>query len=312
MRAIHFFGRKYTGTRNLAEHIASRMQCSVLDDTDLIDAAARNYGMKKSDIEKSIFQAPPLLGHFSARKTKAISAVRMTLAEKLTKGPMVSCGFIGRLIPQGMGLHVLSTASPEFRKKQMVRKKGFLGKSAFAKILKKEDKAFIEWSHYLQTFENISPDRCDAVVDAEYSSVHDVIDCISGSLDQKIAAISPKEFSKAAEVEWILAEKGHPVSVTARQRHINLILHKRPFILSRYQKKLSMIAHSIHGVDSVSISPAPFFHQADIYRSKEFSLPSERIVKTLEKKYRKLYSKAQGSKKVFLRKTANLEARIQM
>ena len=119
MKAIHFFGRKYTGTGRLAEGAASALNCRVLYDEDLIDKAHRDYGVKKSEIENALYNAPVSTDQFPVKKARALAAVRMTLAKKLAteSRPVVLCGYLGALIPSGLGLHLLSTSSAEYRLK---------------------------------------------------------------------------------------------------------------------------------------------------------------------------------------------------
>ena len=192
----------------------------------------------------------------------------------------------------------------------MVDRKGFAEKKNLTRALKKEDKTFLGWAHYLHTFEHLSPEQYDAVVDAGHLGSNDIISHVSDALDRRSDSSTPEDFLKAAEVAWIAAENGHAVSVSARDGHIEVVSHKRPLMLSRYHKKLSMLARSVQDTKSVSVRVDRFFHRANICRAQEFIMPRQWLFDRMETRYRKLYRETHAAKTVFIRKRRALTPRV--
>jgi|GEM_PF-1491315 len=289
MSVITFFGRAYTGKAQLAQKAADVLGCNVLYDQDIIDAAAEMYNLKKSSIENSIFKDPPFADRYTPAKAQCIAAVKSVMADKIEQGPVVVSGFLGKLIPSELGLHILVTAPKGFRNRKIQRVTGNKTGIDTKKHIRRSDEAFLRWSLYLRSAESRRPMDCDGVVNVTTTGQTDLIELISNTALNKKEEMTPQEFALSAEVSRLMAKKGHPVSVAARHDQVDLVVHKPVLMFSRYGKKLANLVQSINGVDKVHTRTGRLFYKADI-------LPGSNYFKTptpapIQKQYEQLYAR---------------------
>lgn len=281
MSVITFFGRKFTGRAPLAEKAADVLGYKVIYDRDLIHTAAGRYGLKKKDIKTSIYQDPPMAERYSADKARCIAAVRSVVAEEVKKGQVIFSGFLGELIPHQMGLHILVTASDNFRQRRRTEGGGEPLDT---------DEAFLRWSLYLATSESRDPSDFDGVVNVARIGKSQLIDLLAEAASEKKETMTPKEFSLAARVSRLMAEKGHRVSVEARNDRVDLRVHQPVLMLSRYGRKLAALARSVKGVGVVETHAGSLFYRADIFTGCQFTPAPQVSCRPIEIQYEWLYA----------------------
>ena len=307
MSVITFFGRAYTGKAQLAQKAADVVGCNVLDDQDIINAAARMYNLKKSSIENSIFKDPPFADRYTPAKARCIAAVKSVLADKIEQGPVVISGFIGKLIPFELGLHILVTAPKDFRQREVQRETGNNVGTDTQKQLDRSDEAFLRWSLYLRSAESRRPMDCDGVVNVTTTGQTDLIELISNAALNKKEEMTPQEFALAVDVSRLMAKKGHPVSVTAQHDQVDLVVHKPVLMFSRYSKKLATLVQSVKGVNKVNTRTGRLFYQTDILPgSNYFKTPTPAPIK---KQYEQLYARVTKRRPAFMNR-ATADARL--
>lgn len=307
MSVITFFGRAYTGKAQLAQKAADVLGCKVLYDQDIINTAARMYNLKKSSIENSIFKDPPFADRYTPAKARCIAAVKSVLADKIKQGPVVVSGFLGKLIPSELGLHILVTAPKDFRNRKVQRETGMNVGIGTQKQLDHSDEAFLRWSLYLRSAESRRPMDCDGVVNVTTTGQTDLIELISNAALNKKEKMTPQEFALAADVSRLMAEKGHPVSVAARNDEVDLVVHKPVLMLSRYGKKLATLVQSVNGINKVNTRTGRLFYRADILPgSHYFNTPTPAPIK---KQYEQLYARVTERRPAFMNR-ATAEARL--
>ncbi|WDP91241.1 MAG: cytidylate kinase family protein [Desulfobacter sp.] len=301
MSVITFFGRKFTGRAPLAEKAADILGYRVVYDRNLIDTAAREYGLKKKDIRKSIYLDPPMAERYSADKARCIAAVKSVLAEEVKKGQVIISGFLGGLVPSKMGLHILVTASENSRRRRLQRRNTDEITREGHQMLE-TDEAFLRWSLYLKTTEGRKPSNFDGVVSVSRTGQSELIDMIFDAASEKKEEMTPKEFSLAARVSRLMAEKGHRVSVDAKEDQVDLKIHKPVLMLSRYGKKLSALARSVRGVGNVRTRAGSLFYRADIYPGCEFKPAPQVSYRPIEIQYERMYAQVAGRRPAFVQK----------
>ena len=299
MGVITFFGRAYTGAGQLAEKASEILKYRVVDDRELIETAAREYGLDEKDIEASIYKAPPVPEQFSAGKARCIAAVKSVVARNVEKGEVIFNGFLGELIPSDIGLHLLVTASDAYRLRRL-RSREENDQRKAADILSLSDEAFLRWSLYLKTAENREPSDCDGVINASRTGRSELIGLISEAAERKGRERDPGSFRLAARVSRLMAEKGHPVAVSARGDRIRLRVNKPVMMLSRYGKKLSSLARSVEGVGKASAQAGPTYYRADVLSGHKFVPSPNMAVRPLKKEYEQLYAQVADQPRAFL------------
>jgi len=298
MSVITFFGRAYTGKAQLAQKAAQVLGYNVLYDQDIIDAAAETYNLKKSSIERSIFKDPPFADRYTPAKAKCIAAVKSVLAERIEQGPVIISGFLGKLVPSELGLHMLVTAPKSFRTRKIQRETGNKSGIDTNKHLEISDEAFIRWSLYLRSAESRRPMDCDGVVNVTTTGQSDLIEQISSAALNKKEEMTAREFALSAKVSRLMAEKGHPVSVAAHHDQLDLVIHKPVLMFSRYGKKLTSLVQGVTGVRDVNTRSGRLFYQADILPGcRYFKTPTQAPIK---KQYEQLYETVTERRPAFM------------
>ena len=301
MSVITFFGRSYTGKAQLAQKAADVLGCKVLYDQDIIDAAAKTYNLEKRSIERSIFKDPPFADRYTPAKAKCIAAVKSVLADKIEHGPVIVSGFLGKLIPSELGLHILVTAPKGFRNRKIQCETGNKKGVDTKKHLECSDQAFLRWSLYLRSAESRRPMDCDGIVNVTTTGQTDLIELISNTALNKKEEMTPQEFTLSAKVCRLMAEKGHQVSVAARQDQLDLIVHKPVLMFSRYGKKLARLVQSVSGVKKTNTRTGRLFYQTDILPgSHYFKTPTSAPIK---KQYEQLYARVTEHRPAFINRT---------
>jgi CheY-like chemotaxis protein len=120
-----------------------------------------------------------------------------------------------------------------------------------------------------------------------------ILDNISKSVF-KIARQSREavnDFNIAAEVEVVLAQKGHTVGVEVCDRSVTLTINKHVLMLNRLETELKNLAMQVESVKSVETKVGPGYYQPDVYRQYDFEAPSKILLVDDEKKYVKTLSK---------------------
>lgn len=302
MSVITFFGRAYTGKAQLAQKAAQVLGYNVLYDQDIISAAAETYNLKKSSIERSIFKDPPFADRYTPAKARCIAAVKSVLAKKIEEGPVIISGFLGKLIPSELGLHMLVTAPNSFRTRKIQRETGKKSGIDTNKQLELSDEAFLRWSLYLRSAESRRPMDCDGVVNVTTTGQSDLIELISSAALNKKEEMTAREFTLSAKVSRLMAEKGHPVSVAAHNDQLDLVIHKPVLMFSRYGKKLAHLVQSVTGVRDINTRSGRLFYQADILPGcSYFKTPSPAPIK---KQYEQLYANVTERRPAFMNRAA--------
>ncbi len=310
MSVITFFGSAYTGKAHLAQRAAEILGYRVLYDRDIISAAAAKYDLKETAIETSIFKDPPFADRYTPAKARCIAAVKSVIAEEIKKGPVIMSGFLGKLIPANLGLHLLVTAPEKFRVKNVVQQDGTQPIATVKNRLKQADDTFLRWSLYLRSAESCRPADCDGIVNVTRTGQSELVEMISEAAANKKEEMSFAEFDLATKVSCLMADKGHPVSVAAKKDRVNLVVHKPVLMFSRYGRKLASLARSIEGVKNVHTRSGRLFYKPDI-------LPGNRFFNTrtgadcnpIKKQYEHLYASVTDQHPTFVNRPA-ADARV--
>jgi cytidylate kinase len=289
MSVITFFGREYTGTVHLAEKAAEIWGYRVVRDRDVIESAAREFNLKNKDIAASIYKDPPTPGRFTSGKARCIAAVKSILAREVEKGQVIFCGLLGQLIPEDIGLHILVTATDSSRLRRLRNREGNGSQKAKDRI-SLSDEVFLRWSLYLKTVEDRDIAEYDGVINVSRTGQSELIRLICEAADKKREERDPMEFRLAARVSRLMAEKGHPVAVSARGDRVDLRVNKPVMMLARYGKKLTALARSVDGVGMVKAEAGPQFYRADICSGQEFTPPLDMAWQPIAQEYEQLYA----------------------
>ncbi len=306
MKAITFFGGAYTGVERFAEETSSALGCRLIRDDELIQKAAEQKEIEASDIEKSIYCAPPFHDRFSPKGARCIAAVKTVLAEEIQESPAIFSGFLGELIPRTLANHVLVTAGMEYRVQRCFREEGKTGEGS-VNAIRQNDRSFLQWARYLETMTDWRPRRCHALVASDYMKPSALIEEIAQSIDaRKKNMVSVKsfldDFAFEAKISERMALKRHPVAISVFEGKVNLTIVKPVLMLSRYKKRLLHLLSDLKEAGDVDIRVGPGFNRADIVSSRRFHLSREASLRLAEKRYAAIHERISEHKRPMVNK----------
>jgi CheY-like chemotaxis protein len=200
----------------------------------------------------------------------------------MSEDNLIVSGRSGQLIPAGIS-HVLGVAligDLEYRISVAAQTEDLAEKEAL-KMIRSHDEDCAAWVEFVHQ----EPKDCgdpafyDLFIPMNKSSIEqagalieeNVFKDVVQATDISLSAV--RDFKLAAEVEVAMVREGHNVRVSANGEAITLSIQKQVLMLSRLEEELRTIAMKVPGVRDVVVKAGQTYHQANIYRKHDFSLP---------------------------------------
>jgi cytidylate kinase len=153
---------------------------------EIIDKAANEFNIKKTKIEKAIYEAPTSAHNVAPDKNKIITLLQLTLIRQLLKDNIAYYGPAGFALVQGIS-HVFKVriiASLENRVKAMMEKEGRSLKDA-EKSITKADNEYLKWSEFIFKIDMSNPNLYDLVINLDQIDAPAAIDIIVNTIKSK-------------------------------------------------------------------------------------------------------------------------------
>jgi CheY-like chemotaxis protein len=269
-----------------AGHVADQIQASTglkaLSDEDVISAAHNLSGIAVDKIRRAFWAKRSLFNKFTHEKEASIAYLRLALASLMTQDNLIIGGFAVHLIPTGIShlLRVALTADMGYRLAVATETEGLTEKEAI-KRLRSHDENCAAWVDFLyhKPVPCWDPKLYDLFIPMNKTTVEQASALIEENILKDVVRTTAAsrqavdDFRLAAQVEVTLIEEGHDVEVSAHNGAVTLSIHSRVLLRNRLEDELKSIASKVYGVESVAIKAGRYYHQSDIYRKHDFSLP---------------------------------------
>ncbi len=286
----------FCGAEEVAQAVAEGLGCALVRDEDLIGRVARGTGPDAGALRRAMFGRPSVFNQFSHERERAVSALKLGMAEMLAREDgLVYLGFASLLVPAFIS-HVLGVcliAEARQRAARAARELGLSEKDALNRV-HKDDASAIRWAEYLQqrdpweasAYDILLPmDDSDAAEAARLIMSHARGGPLVPTASSRAAAA---DFLLASRVESRLAGEGHrpgDVEVGAQGGRVSIRVNKKVLRLNKLSEDLTGLVGQIEGVKEVSVEPGPEFYQADVYRQTDFKLPSKVLLVDDEREF---------------------------
>jgi CheY-like chemotaxis protein len=260
---------------------------------DMVQYAAKVAGMTEEKIAQAFSAKTSVFNRFTHEKERALSYLRLGIAERLVEDNLLIIGMPALLIPRRI-THVLSVcliSSVKERVKIAVEQGGLTETEALKRI-NREEADYTAWVSMSRDVKDPwGPEMYDIILPMEKTEPGEAVKLIEKNAWQP--ALQPtdesrravQDFLLAARVEVALAREGHVVSVEANGGEVTLTTNKKVLMLSRLKEELKGIASGVKGVETVITKVGKKFHQADIYRKFDFQMPSKVLLVDDEREF---------------------------
>ncbi|ACS79195.1 response regulator [Maridesulfovibrio salexigens] len=299
MSDLFIFSGLFCQADAIVKRLIDDINFKLVTDGDLVADAAALGGMSEKAIIKAFSPKTSIFNKFSHEKERAISWLRLALAQKLAEGQaLLVSGMVTQLLSQEIS-HILKVCIIDDLQKrvEIARNESGLSKSEAEKEIHHSDEERAIWVRDITgNNDPWSSSLYDMIIPADKTGADESVALIKEQLNN--AAVEVTEASKkavqdfllAAQVETALVTKGHNVLVSAKEGKVTLAINKKVLMVDRLEKDLREIAEPLEGVKSVDVTFGKEYYEADIYRRMDFELPSRVLLVDDEREFVKTLS----------------------
>ena len=265
----------------------------LVNDKDIVAEAVRISGMAEEKIKRAFSAKTSMFNKFTHEKERALSYLKLALAQKLSQDRLLIDGFSALLVPKDIThvLRVCLIADMKFRASVAGEKQRLSQKEAI-KFIHKQDEERAYWVDSLFGLKDPWDTKLyDMVISMDKTSTKESAALVAENLAKdviKTTEASKKaigDFLLAANVEVTLAQKGHNVDVSSKDGSVIITINKQVLMLSKLEEELRSIATQVAGVQSVETKVNKDYYKADIYRKYDFEMPSKVLLVDDEREF---------------------------
>jgi two-component system, OmpR family, response regulator CpxR len=293
MPVITVFSGTFCDDEPVLQALLQRTGYKVVSDTDLIAEASRLSSIPETKIDRAFSARPSVFNKITHERERSIAFLRLALARMQGEDDLIISGFAGQLIPRDLS-HVLRVCLIADMKSRVTTAAASLQvtEQEAAKLIHKQEEDRVAW---MRTIFNLNDPWDASLYDMVFPTDKVTVETIVGTVAEIIGttvvrrtARSQKaiaNFLLAAEVEVALLQEGHHVIVEIDDGTVTLTINKHVLMLSRLENELKSIAGRVPGVQSVTTKVGAGFHQVDIYRRQDFTMPSKILLVDDEREF---------------------------
>lgn len=299
MSDLFIFSGLFCQTESVIKRLMDNGEFKLVTDDDLVADAAELGGMDKKAVAKAFSHKTSIFNKFSHEKERAVSWLRLALANKLAKGEtLLVSGLVTQLLSQEVA-HVLKVCLIDDVHKRTaiaLSEEGFSEKDAVKAMQHADEEATVWVREVAGNNDPWASSLYDMVVPVGKTGVDESVALIREQLGNAAVQVTEQsrqavqDFLLAAQVETVLVSKGHNVEVAAVKGTVTISINKKVLMVERLEKDLREIAEPLEGVEKVEISFGKDFYEADIYRRMDFELPSRVLLVDDEREFVKTLS----------------------
>jgi two-component system, OmpR family, response regulator CpxR len=293
MPVITVFSGTFCDDQPVLQALLQRTGYKLVADADLVAHASRLSSIPEIKIDRSFSARPSVFNKITHERERSIAYLRLALARMQGEDDLIFDGFSGQLIPRDLS-HVLRICLIADMKSRAATAAAALQitEQEAIKLIHKHEEDRVAWTRtILNQNDPWDASLYDMVFPTDKVPVETIVGAvvkIVGTTVVRRTARSQKaiaNFLLAADVEVALLQEGHHVTVEADDGDVTLTINKHVLMLSRLESELKSIAGRVPGVLSVATKVGAGFHQVDIYRRQDFTMPSKILLVDDEREF---------------------------
>jgi len=292
MPSMIIFSGAFCHGEEVADVAARSLGFDLMVDQAITSEASKRFETSENKIRRTLAGQTSAFNKFTHEKGRCIGYLKVVLADMLKKDSLLFFGSAGHLIPKNIS-HVLRVgliAETKYRAQRAMDEQDLQENDA-VKLIRKEDEKGISWINHLFQKDPWDADLYDMIIPMDKKNVDDAVRLISENIKKDILEATPAsrhavdDFGLAAEVETVLGNEGHDVSVSAKGDRVTLTINKHVLRLSRLEDELKKIVMTISGVKEVETKVGPGYYKSNIYRKFDLNQPSRVVLVDDEQEY---------------------------
>lgn len=293
MPVITVFSGTFCEDEPVLQALLKRTGYKLLSDKDLVGEASRLSSIPEPKIDRAFASRPSVFNKITHEQERSIAYLRLVLARMRDEDNVVFNGFAGQLIPRSIS-HVLRVCLIADMKSRVATASKVMQVSEpeAVKLIHRQEEDRAAW---IQSIFHVKDPWAASLYDMVFPTDKISVDEITGSIAETVQTTvvrctkrsrkAADDFLLAAEVEVALLKEGHQVTVEADDGAVTLTINKHVLMLGRLESELKAIAGKVAGVSSVATKVGAGFHQVDIYRRQDFTMPSKLLLVDDEREF---------------------------
>lgn len=281
MPVVNICCGSYCEAEEVARGVIDKMGYRYVDDRYLIAETGRRFQVDESKVQRALSGKASIFNKFTFEKERCLGYLRRVVADLLKSDDFLLIGLAGLMIPRTIShvLNVCVIADMTYRTLVAGREAGISEKEAARRIHKEDEALVVLVDHLFGRKDPWAAELYDIVVPMNRFDKDEAVGLICANLRSSVLSVSVdslravEDFGLAAEVNLVLVEKGHGVSVSARDGVVFLEINRHVLMLSSLEEELKKLASSVPGVMRVETRVGPGYYKSDVYRKFDFDLP---------------------------------------
>ncbi len=309
MSSITLFHNNFTFEEELRRDLVAATGYTLVSDKKLLDLLAERSGMEREKAERAVFGQKSVFNAFTLEKERALSQLRLIIAEQIMSDNVIICGFAALLVDPNIG-HVLRVGVFDEKKGRMQRAiaAGITEKQA-ARLIAAYDKKANVFAQTLHIDSVHNRALYDIRINAHAMSVREMGQIVleqyrrPAVLPDQTSRAAAKNFLVTAQIEQALAAQGCTAKALCKKEEITIKVNQSSFNFNALANKIRNIVSAIDNSKEISVIASAKM-AFSILPDPEFAPPPKVLLVDDEKEFvqtlsERLITRQYGSHPVF-------------
>jgi cytidylate kinase len=249
----------FSGGLMLAESVAERLHYRCVGREEIINTAAKTYGVSEEKLFNAILKGPSAFQRFTYEREQYLAYFQAVLCQHAKADNIVYHGNAGHFLLKGVShvLRVRIVAPLELRIK-FVMDRQQLSRDDAEKYIEKVDKQRIKWTKFLYGVDWSSPELYDIVFNLETENISFITSMIEHAVEQEAFHTKP-ESQKAMEDLVLSSSVRAAIAANPDVRDADITVHADAGAVSVFGKvksqdvvdEIERLAKEVPGVKKV-------------------------------------------------------------
>ena len=174
-----------SGGRSLARCLGANLDYRVVSREELVQEAAKRYGVNEKDLQKGLEEAPRFWDRFRVDRRIYVSVAQATLCHLVRSDNVIYHGHAGHLLLRGIG-HVLRLRiiMPMNQRIPLAVREHGLSEGAAEGFIRKRDEERASWTRFLYGIDWLDPVLYDLTLNLEKLTIQGACEMVSSMVQR--------------------------------------------------------------------------------------------------------------------------------
>jgi two-component system response regulator CpxR len=290
MAVVTIFSASHCHGEEVAAQVASRLGYRLLSDETLIGAAAAEFNVAASRLERTLRAAPGFFNRLTREKEHCVALLRVAALEIIQPDDLVYHGFGGLLLPNTLThlLRVCLAAAPGYRLQQAEQE---LRRREAQRQIEEGDDESAEWTKFLFELGPWDKSLYDVFLAMQSVAVEEAVHTLCDYARRPVFRTTERarqawaDARLAAQVNLKLVEAGHDTDVVCQHGAVTILIRTHTMRMLHLQEKLVAIAKQVPEVGKATARPGPRCREPSVYAPLDVDIPSKVLLVDDEREF---------------------------